>query len=187
MSSILIIDNHDSFVYNIIGLIREVSNYGIDIMKNDEIDFESLDLYDKIILSPGPGIPSEAGELLRLIDKTFASHSILGVCLGHQAIIEYFGGSLKIMDFPKHGHKSTLNIIDYNDRLMNNLPQKPIIGRYHSWVGDSIGDKLRISSYDEDGNIMSIYHPDYKINGLQFHPESIISNCGREIISNWLQ
>lgn len=186
MNSILIIDNHDSFFFNIIGLLKDIANVNIHIMKNDEINFSIINSFNKVILSPGPGSPKESEGMTKLIQKTYKTHSILGVCLGHQAIVEFFGGNLKQLEFPKHGHKSSLNIIDNEDLIFQNINNNPIVGRYHSLVAENIGKELKVSSVDEDNNIMSVFHPNYKIHGVQFHPESIISNCGESIIYNWL-
>lgn len=183
---ILLVDNQDSFVYNIVGLLKCFPQFEFEIKKNNQLDLSSIDKYSKIILSPGPGIPSEAGDMLKLIEKTYSTHQILGICLGHQAIVEFFGGSIKNMPLAKHGHASKLKIIDNKDILLNNLPPNPIIGRYHSWVADNVSEGLIVSSVDDDNNIMSVYHITHNIHSLQFHPESIITNCGKQIISNWL-
>lgn len=186
MKQVLVIDNHDSFVYNLIGLLKEIEGVQYKIMKNDQIDFKQLDNYQYILLSPGPSIPKHSNDLLKLIDITHKTHSILGICLGHQAINEYFGGTLKQLSTPKHGHCSKLKIINPKDILFKNILNPIQIGRYHSWTIDKLGKDLEISSIDEDNNIMSIFHTKYKINSVQFHPESIITNCGKQIIRNWL-
>lgn len=183
---ILLVDNQDSFVYNIVGLLKCFPQFEFEIKKNNQLDLSSINKYSKIILSPGPGIPSEAGDMLKLIEKTYSTHQILGICLGHQAIVEFFGGSIKNMPLAKHGHASKLKIIDNKDILLKDLPTNPIIGRYHSWVADNVSDELIVSSVDEDNNIMSVYHKTHNIHSLQFHPESIITNCRKQIISNWL-
>lgn len=187
MKQVLVIDNHDSFVYNLIALLKERKDVEYNVMKNDKIDFKSLDKYNYILLSPGPNIPKNSGDLLKLIDLTHKIHSILGVCLGHQAINEYFGGTIKLFSLPKHGHKSILKIIDKSDILFKNIENQIIIGRYHSWTIDKTGKDIAVSSLDDEGNIMSIYHKTYNIHSVQFHPESIITNYGKEIISNWLE
>lgn len=186
---ILVIDNYDSFVYNIVQLLRETSRtVNFDVTFNDQIDFDKLPEYNGLLLSPGPGIPSEAGNLLPLIRHCRQTHSILGICLGLQAIAESFGARLKHLDSPLHGHISRLRIADKHDPLTGDLPQPVVVGRYHSWVVDeaSLPDCLQVGSYDEDGNIMSLYHKNLPIYGLQFHPESYMSNCGIGILEHWI-
>lgn len=189
MKKILIINNYDSFVFNIAQLLREsVKNPAFEIVCNDHIDFDRLDEYGGIILSPGPGIPSEAGDLLPLIDACKYNHPILGICLGHQAIAEVFGGSLYNMPYPLHGHKTVLKITDCCDSLLTGLSRPIVVGRYHSWVvsAENFPTELIISSVDEQENIMSFYHSSLPIHAVQFHPESYRSECGAEIIANWL-
>lgn len=186
MKQVLVIDNHDSFVYNLIGLLREIEDIHWQIMRNDNIDFKQLENYQYILLSPGPGTPQHSNQLMQLIHHTHKTHSILGVCLGHQAINEYFGGTIKQLAFPKHGHPSTLKITNPKDIIFKDIEQPLQIGRYHSWTIEHTGKDLQVSSIDEDNNIMSIYHTKYPIHSVQFHPESIITNCGRQIIKNWL-
>lgn len=190
MMRILIIDNYDSFVFNIVQLIKETAYKPLfDVVKNDAIPFDTLNHYQGIILSPGPGIPSEAGDLMKLIDLCATTHSILGICLGHQAIIEYFGGKIINLRAPMHGHRSYLTITDSTDSLFRNIKDGTAIGRYHSWSADksSLPACLTVSSYDEEGNVMSVKHNNRPIHGLQFHPESYISECGSSIINNWLE
>lgn len=187
---ILIIDNYDSFVFNIVQLIKETTYKPLfDVVKNNAIPFDTLNHYQGIILSPGPGIPSEAGDLMKLIDLCATTHSILGICLGHQAIIEYFGGKIINLRAPMHGHRSYLTITDSTDSLFRNIKDGTAIGRYHSWSADksSLPACLTVSSYDEEGNVMSVKHNNLPIHGLQFHPESYISECGSSIINNWLE
>lgn len=190
MMRILIIDNYDSFVFNIVQLIKETAYKPLfDVVKNNAIPFDTLNHYQGIILSPGPGIPSEAGDLMKLIDLCATTHSILGICLGHQAIIEYFGGKIINLRAPMHGHRSYLTITDSTDSLFRNIKDGTAIGRYHSWSADksSLPACLTVSSYDEEGNVMSVKHNNLPIHGLQFHPESYISECGSSIINNWLE
>ena len=187
---ILIIDNYDSFVFNIVQLIKETAYKPLfDVVKNNAIPFDTLNHYQGIILSPGPGIPSEAGDLMKLIDLCATTHSILGICLGHQAIIEYFGGKIINLRAPMHGHRSYLTITDSTDSLFRNIKDGTAIRRYHSWSADksSLPACLTVSSYDEEGNVMSVKHNNLPIHGLQFHPESYISECGSSIINNWLE
>lgn len=189
MKKILVIDNHDSFVYNIVQLLREAECAPqFDVVKNDEVIMENLDGYDGLLLSPGPGIPSEAGKMMEAILHCWRTKAILGICLGHQAIAEAFGGSLLQLTTPFHGHRSFLRISDDGDPVLHGIPQPAEVGRYHSWVVDpeTLPDCLCVSSTDEDGNIMSLRHRKLPVFGVQFHPESYISNCGAAIIANWL-
>ena len=188
IKNILVIDNHDSFVYNLVQILRENEHCQFDIVYNDQIDFSSLGNYDKILLSPGPGIPAEAGELLTLIEHCKTTHDILGVCLGHQAIAESFGASLQQLPHPKHGHESPLTIVDSTDILYHDLTYPVQVGRYHSWIVNphTLPPCLRISALDEEGHIMSFYHTSLPIRGVQYHPESIITRQGRKMINNWV-
>ncbi|MDE5689998.1 MAG: aminodeoxychorismate/anthranilate synthase component II [Duncaniella sp.] len=191
---LLIIDNHDSFVHNIIGLLRDcVSRMPFrlswDVVKNDEIPFDCIDNYDALIISPGPGLPAEASGLMKAIDLCSQTKPILGICLGCQAIAEYFGGSLRHLDHPAHGHLSVLKNVDASDPLLGCVGSETIaVGRYHSWVvaKETLPSSLAVSSQDEDGNIMSVRHTELPVFGLQFHPESIMSNCGTDIIGGFL-
>lgn len=189
MEKVLVIDNHDSFVYNLIQILRESENCLFDVMTNDKIKFISLHRYNKILLSPGPGIPQEAGGMMDLIKCCWKTHSILGVCLGHQALGEYFGAKIKNMQSPQHGHKSELQITDGGDVLYQNIHSPMEVGRYHSWILDKkdFPECLHITALDEDGNIMSFRHNNLPIYGVQYHPESIITTQGRQIIDNWLK
>jgi anthranilate synthase component 2 len=183
---ILVIDNYDSFVFNLVQYIRELSEGEIKIVKNDQVSLEDIEAYDKILLSPGPGIPDEAGLLKEIIKTYSASKSILGVCLGHQAIAEVFGCKLKILDTPLHGVQSRIQIVQ-SDALFNNIPDSFNIGHYHSWVVDTaISDQIEVTSVDENGEIMSIRHKEHNVRGVQFHPESILTEFGKEMIANWL-
>lgn len=188
IKNILVIDNHDSFVYNLVQILRENEHCQFDIVYNDQIDFSSLDRYDKLLLSPGPGIPAEAGELLALIEHCKTTHDILGICLGHQAIAESFGASLQQLPLPKHGHESPLTIVDPTDILYHGLTYPVQVGRYHSWIVNphTLPSCLRISALDEEGHIMSFYHTSLPIRGVQYHPESIITRQGRQMINNWI-
>ena len=155
----------------------------------EKIDFSGLGDYGGILLSPGPGIPAEAGELLKLIEFCKYTHPILGICLGHQAIAETFGASLYNLSRPLHGHRSVLKKVDEHDPLFEDLADPIQVGRYHSWVIDpeTMPGELITSSIDEQGHIMSFYHTELPIHGIQFHPESYISDCGSGIIRNWLK
>lgn len=189
MKKILVIDNYDSFVFNIVQLLREAPEAPqFDIVHNDCIDFSRLEEYGGLLLSPGPGVPSEAGELNFLIEKCIHSHSILGICLGHQAIAEVFGAGLLNMPFPLHGHHSILTQVGEGDPLLYGMEGQVVVGRYHSWVVNSedFPQDLQVTSVDEAGNIMSLKHRQLPIFGVQYHPESYMSNCGKCLISNWL-
>ncbi len=194
MNRILIINNYDSFVYNIFHLVKKNTVYEVDIMLNDRIDFSTLKNYTHIILSPGPGLPEEAGDLLKVIEVTKTTHSILGICLGHQAIACYFGARLLQLSHPLHGHRSEITVTDPDDPLLGNLclprekPKKIHIGLYNSWVVDpeTMPGELNSGSVNENGIMMSLYHKNLNIYGLQFHPESVVSDLGDRIISNWL-
>lgn len=185
---IAVIDNYDSFVFNIIHYLEDIQDdVQIIVMKNDEIEWKELAKVDRILLSPGPGIPSEAGELLKVIATYFDKKPILGICLGHQAIGEYFGCQLKNLNEPLHGHSSDLLISD--DAIWNNLPDIIQIGHYHSWVIDPnfMHNDIKIIGTDNYENIMAIKHKDYKIYGIQFHPESVLTPNGKDILKNWLK
>lgn len=192
MKRILLIDNYDSFTYNVLHLVKRVCNTTIDIVKNNKIDFSSLNDYTHIIISPGPGIPSESGDVLKLIGLCKESHSILGICLGHQAIAECFGGKLINLPTPLHGHKSEL-IINSDDPVLSKLKNtnSPIsltsIGLYHSWAVDeaTIDNELIVGSKNEGGIVMTLYHSIFNIYGMQFHPESVITERGEEIFRCW--
>jgi anthranilate synthase component 2 len=194
VNKILILDNYDSFTYNLVQLVEEIIGGEVDVYRNDEIAIADVDRYDKIILSPGPGIPSEAGILLSLI-KTYAkSKSILGVCLGHQAIGEVFGGQLINLSKVFHGVKTKVNLIPSIELSLNNndwfkgLDAEIEVGRYHSWVinEQNIPAELEVTAVDSAGMIMSIRHREYDIQGVQFHPESVLTPQGRVMLENWL-
>ncbi len=188
MKKILIFDNYDSFTYNIVHVVEELG-FECDIIRNDKISIEEVEKYDKIILSPGPGIPSEAGILLELIQRYAATKSILGVCLGHQAIGEAFGAKLTNLSQVYHGIESEIDIVA-SDPLFEGLEDKIHVGRYHSWVVSQEGlpSCLEITALDnESGQIMALRHKTYDIRGVQFHPESVLTPMGKTIINNYLQ
>jgi anthranilate synthase component 2 len=185
---ILIFDNYDSFTYNLVHQVKELGYTNIDVIRNDKIALEDIVQYDKILLSPGPGIPSEAGILLDLI-KTYApTKSILGVCLGQQAIGEVFGGKLTNLDKVYHGVAMDTKIVK-QDYIFDMLPSNFPTGRYHSWVVAQEGfpEELEITAIDENNNIMALRHKKYDVRGVQFHPESILTEGGIEIIKAWLE
>jgi len=189
---ILVFDNYDSFTYNLVHVVEKILNQKVDIFRNDKITLDQVNDYDKIILSPGPGIPVEAGLLLPLIQQYAPIKSILGVCLGHQAIAEAFGGSLNNLKNVFHGIATPIQLLK-NERneiptIFNQLPEQITVGRYHSWVvnDDDLPEELTITARDESGLIMALQHKKYDVTGVQFHPESVLTPHGEAIIRNWL-
>ena len=188
MKKMVLIDNYDSFTFNLVHYLEEL-NCDVVVLRNDEFEIEELQNYDIIILSPGPGIPSESGLLLEVI-KTYAStKKILGICLGHQAIGEVFGATLLNLDSVFHGVSTKINITDITETLFSNLPQQIEVGRYHSWAINPINlpEVLEVTSVSENGEIMSIRHKYFNVKGVQFHPESILTPFGKTILANWIQ
>ncbi len=184
---ILVIDNYDSFVYNLVHMLVELKAGEIEVHKNDHISIDEVEDFDKILISPGPGVPREAGGVLNII-KTYAQvKSILGVCLGHQAIAEVFGGKLLNLPDPKHGVASVFNQ-SQTDYLLENIPQKFKIGHYHSWVvSPDLPDEIACIGNDMDGNIMAIKHKTFDVRGVQFHPESVLTEHGMTLLKNWIE
>ena len=182
-----VIDNYDSFTYNLVHYLEDLGAT-VTVFRNDEFELKELDTFDKIVLSPGPGIPSDAGLLKDVIQTYAKTKSILGICLGLQAIGEVFGGSLINLEKVHHGVASKISLIE-NDTLFNNLPNEIEVGRYHSWVisSDNFSQNLIITSVDENNNIMSVKHSTYNVRGVQFHPESILTPHGKQILKNWLE
>lgn len=185
---ILVLDNYDSFTYNLVHYLEKVSDAEIEVHRNDKIALSEIERFDKILLSPGPGIPAEAGILLDVIRMYGATKSILGVCLGQQAIAEAFGGTLSNLDKVFHGIAKPVNIIK-QDLLFEGLPDKFNVGRYHSWVVDTktFPEVLEITAIDESGQVMALRHKTFNVHGVQFHPESILTEYGSEMISNWVK
>ncbi|WP_194777766.1 anthranilate synthase component II [Pararhodonellum marinum] len=185
---ILVLDNYDSFTYNLVYIIRELG-YGpnMDIFRNDKITLESVAQYDKILLSPGPGVPSDAGIMPKLLKHYADQKDILGICLGHQGIGEAFGSSLINLTEVVHGVASTVKV--QKDILFEGLPDTFRIGRYHSWVIDeaTLDQQLFVTAKTPDGQIMGVRHAHHKVCGLQFHPESILTEHGHRIMSNWIK
>lgn len=185
---VLIYDNYDSFTYNLVHMVGYILQQKVDVFRNDQLPMDEVKKYDKIILSPGPGIPSEAGQLLELLATYRSSKSILGVCLGHQAIGESFGGTLTNLSSVFHGVSTPIELLNSND-LFAGLPRKINVGRYHSWVVDEIGlpTELDVIARDENGLIMAMQHKKFDITGVQFHPESVLTPDGETIMRNWLK
>lgn len=183
---IAVIDNYDSFTYNLVHLVRSL-NVEVDVVRNDKFKIEDLSCYDKILLSPGPGIPSEAGLLLNVIKAYAGKKPLLGVCLGHQAIAEVFGGTLRNLQNVYHGVATPCRVVA-DDVLFNGLPKEFEVGRYHSWVVDrsTLPSCLEVTSESPDGEIMSLRHRELDVRGVQFHPESVLTPVGKQIISNWI-
>lgn len=190
---ILVFDNYDSFTYNLVHLVEKITGEKVDVYRNDQIALADVAAYDKIILSPGPGIPEEAGLLLPLIKEYAATKSILGVCLGHQAIAEAFGGSLINLSTVYHGVATPIRVshplgVTHPNGLLNNLPETIEVGRYHSWIvsDDGFPDDLEITARDGNGYIMALQHKTFDVQGVQFHPESVLTPDGEQILRNWL-
>lgn len=184
---ILVIDNYDSFTFNLVHLLHECGHHP-EVWRNDKFKLEEVNAFDKIILSPGPGIPTEAGLLLDVI-KTYAStKSILGVCLGVQAIAEVFGGSLYNLTYPVHGRATAMTVTDKTETLFDSLPETFNVGRYHSWAVNTEGlpEDLHVTATDKDNVIMALRHTRYNVRGVQFHPESVLTEHGKKMIENWL-
>lgn len=183
----VIIDNYDSFTYNLAHLVKELGAE-VDVLRNDKFELEELEKYDKIILSPGPGIPEEAGLLLEVI-RTYAGRKpMLGVCLGEQAIGQAFGGKLTNLSEVFHGIQTNVKIKN-KDYIFDGLPTEIPVGRYHSWVVDADGfpEELVVTAISSEGQIMALKHREYDVHGIQFHPESVLTPDGKQIVGNWLK
>ena len=189
MKKILVLDNYDSFTYNIVHYIKECTQTQVDVFRNTAISLEAVAEYDKILLSPGPGIPSEAGIMLELIKKYAPVKNIFGVCLGHQAIVEAYGGQIYNMDSVFHGVESELTILDFECPLYAHISQNCKVGRYHSWnaVKENLPECFVVTALDEDGRIMSVRHKTHSVYGVQFHPESVLTPEGKQMIANWIE
>lgn len=184
---IVVIDNYDSFTYNLVHYLEDL-NAEVTVFRNDEFELEELEKFDKILLSPGPGVPDEAGLLKAVIKKYAATKSIFGVCLGLQAIGEVFGGTLTNLEKVYHGVATKVTQIE-DDFIFNDLPKETEVGRYHSWVvaNENLPEELIITSIDENGQIMSMKHSNYDVRGVQYHPESVLTPNGKKILENWLK
>ncbi|MFH0865103.1 MAG: aminodeoxychorismate/anthranilate synthase component II [Bacteroidota bacterium] len=182
------IDNYDSFTYNLVQIVKKFPGISCEVRKNDCIDLIELSRYDKFIFSPGPGIPSEAGKMNKIIKRYCKTKSILGICLGHQAIAEVFGGTIYNLPKPLHGIKENILLTDASEYLFNGLPSEIEGGLYHSWAVEeaSLPSSLKVTAKSKSGIIMGISHTEYDVKGLQFHPESVMTPYGEKIIENWL-
>jgi anthranilate synthase component 2 len=185
-ATVLVIDNYDSFTYNLVHYLEELGCEVI-VKRNDQLTLEEINAFDKIVLSPGPGIPDEAGLLKEIIEKFAPTKSIFGVCLGQQAIAEVFGGSLINLDKVYHGIATTIKITK-EDVIFEGLPKEIEVGRYHSWVvNPDLPEVLEATSIDENGQIMSLRHKTYDVCAVQFHPESVLTPQGKKMLENWLR
>jgi anthranilate synthase component II len=186
MIKVLVIDNYDSFTYNLVHYLEDL-NCDVTVVRNDKLTLDDIKPFDKIVLSPGPGIPDEAGLLKPIIKQFAATKSILGVCLGQQAIAEVFGGSLINLDNVYHGVATKVTITVDDESLFNGLEKTIEVGRYHSWVVNSeLPESLEATSLDENGQVMSLRHKVYDVKGVQYHPESVLTPHGKQILKNWI-
>ena len=187
---IFLLDNYDSFTYNLVHALSSLTEEPVTVQLNDEVHFEDVASYDRIVLSPGPGLPAQAGKMMELIDRFSLTHSMLGVCLGHQALAEYFGARLMNLPAVHHGvaHSITHNGAEPNSRLFRGLSPTLEVGRYHSWAVAEVAlpSVLKVTARDKEGVIMALEHQNLDICGVQFHPESVLTPQGKAILSNWL-
>lgn len=191
---ILVFDNYDSFTYNLVHLVEKITAEKVAVCRNDQITLEEVAAYDKIILSPGPGIPKEAGLLLQVIKEYASTRSILGVCLGHQAIAEAFGGTLLNLSTVFHGVATPIELshplaVTRTNGVLQGLPDVIDVGRYHSWIvsDDHFPEALEVTARDANGYIMALQHKIFDVQGVQFHPESVLTPTGEQILNNWLK
>ena len=186
MKKILVIDNYDSFTYNLVHYLEDL-NCEVTVYRNDEFELDEIAHFDKILLSPGPGIPDEAGLLKPVIAKYGSTKSIFGVCLGQQAIGEVYGGTLSNLDKVYHGVATKVKTVVDDEILFQGLEKEFEVGRYHSWVVDAtLPEDLEATSFDENGQVMSLRHKTFDVRGVQFHPESVLTPVGEKILRNWL-
>jgi len=186
---ILVLDNYDSFTYNLVQYIERVLKDPVDVYRNDQITLEEIEPYHKILISPGPGIPEEAGISLELIKRFGSTKSILGVCLGHQAIAEAYGGSIVNLSTVYHGVTGQMKQVVTGDYLLEGVPEEFDAGRYHSWVveHETLPGELEVTVENDQGYIMAIRHREFDVRGVQFHPESVLTEYGGRIILNWIE
>ncbi len=186
MTQILLIDNYDSFTYNLVHYLEELGAQ-VTVRRNDKLSLEEVEAFSHVVLSPGPGIPDEAGLLKEIIATYAATKKILGVCLGQQAIAEVFGGRLENLSEVYHGIATPIIIIDPQATLFKDLPTEVVVGRYHSWVvSEDLPESLKVTARDHKGQIMAIEHKEYPVHAVQFHPESILTPSGKKMLANWL-
>jgi anthranilate synthase component 2 len=185
--NILVIDNYDSFTFNLVHLLNE-TGHEATVWRNDKFELSDVNAFDKILLSPGPGIPSESGLLLDVIRTYSETKSILGICLGMQAIAEVFGGELYNLVRPVHGRATEITVLDEQEKLFMNCPRNFNVGRYHSWAvkNDQVPEVLKVTASDSEHVIMALRHRSLDVRGVQFHPESVLTEHGKAMISNWL-
>ena len=185
---IILIDNYDSFTYNLHQALSALGGVDVDVFRNDRVDMDRIGDYDRIVLSPGPGIPCEAGLMPKIIERYVTSKNILGVCLGHQAIAEYFGAKLYNLKKVQHGKVSCITLTQNRDSIFNNLSDTIEVGRYHSWAvsEQSCPPQIEVTARDNDDVIMAFKVKDLPVRGVQFHPESILTPCGNEMLKNWI-
>ena len=186
--TLLVLDNYDSFTYNLVHILRELAPGTVDVYRNDEISVKQAGEYDRIVISPGPGVPDSAGITKEVIRELAPSKSILGVCLGCQAIAEVYGGSISNLDQVYHGVATFMKVVDENDRIFRDIPVEFTASRYHSWVvnASDLPSELRVTSVDDKDMIMSLSHVKYDLKGVQFHPESVLTRYGKQMLHNWL-
>lgn len=182
---IIIIDNYDSFTYNLVHYLEDLG-CEVTVRRNDNLSVEFVKKFDKILISPGPGIPDEAGMTKEIIEKFYDKKSILGVCLGHQAIGEVFGGKLINLKDVFHGVSTEIEITS-DDQLFKKIPKKLKVGRYHSWIVKDLGKNLIPLAFDDNKNVMALKVKNHNVWGVQFHPESILTEKGKDILKNWIE
>jgi len=185
---ILMIDNYDSFTYNLVHMLETFDGVSVVVKRNDQLTLDDVVPFEKIVLSPGPGVPSEAGLMPEIVKAFAETKSILGVCLGHQCIGESFGGRLLNIEAPIHGKATPIEIVDPSEPLFQGLPRRFSVGRYHSWVvrNEGLPDDIKVTAVDDAGSIMALRHTRLDICGVQFHPESILTEHGRTMLENWI-
>ncbi len=187
MEKILVIDNYDSFTYNLVHYLQDL-DCDVTVIRNDKLSLEDVEAFDKILLSPGPGIPDEAGLLKPIIERYGPSKSILGICLGQQAIAEVYGGQIQNLDTVYHGVATSIKRVNEDEVLYQGLPRELEVGRYHSWVvSKEIPETLEITAVDEQGEIMSLRHKEFDVRAVQYHPESILTPHGKQLLKNWIK
>ena len=184
---ILVLDNYDSFTYNLVQYITEIMGETPSVFRNDEITLDEVDAYDAIVLSPGPGLPSQAGIMPELIKRYAPTKPIFGVCLGLQAIGEAFGGSLYNLSKVYHGVATMIQVVDSQELIFQNIPREVLVGRYHSWavVKEDFPAELKITAVDAEGAIMALSHRTYNVRAVQFHPESVMTDYGKQMLKNF--